>query len=144
MSFLEILNLFKTGKASAKSHIKNLIEVAAIDGDFSQVEYDLLKSIARRNGVSEAQLDEIRKNPEAIKLELPTESKERFRQFYDLIHMMSIDKLIHPEEMKLCDFFAIRFGYQRNNIATLIESILSCIANNLEADETMNRVIRLI
>jgi hypothetical protein len=32
MNFKEILNLFNEGKATAKSHIKNLIEIAAADG----------------------------------------------------------------------------------------------------------------
>ena len=34
MNFPEILSLFRQGKGTAKSHMKNLIEMAAVDGNF--------------------------------------------------------------------------------------------------------------
>ncbi len=63
MGIQEILNLFHSGKGTAKSHMKNLIEMAAVDGNFDNVEFDLLKKIAKKNSISESQLDDIRKNP---------------------------------------------------------------------------------
>ena len=60
--------------------------MAAVDGNFDDVEYDLLKSIAKRNGISEWQLKEIRKNPNHIKFEVPTDANEKFHQLYDLVH----------------------------------------------------------
>ncbi len=48
MNIQELLNLFNKGKATAKSHMKNLIEMAAVDGNFDQIEYDLLKKIAKK------------------------------------------------------------------------------------------------
>ena len=47
MNFVDILNVFRNGKGTAKSHMKNLIEMAAVDGHFDTVEYDLLKNIAK-------------------------------------------------------------------------------------------------
>ena len=144
MSFLEILGLFKQGKGTVKSHLKNLIEMALADGQFIEVENELLLSIAKKNGFSESRLLELRNNTEAVKFELPEDARLRFEQFYDLINMMSIDSLIHTEEMKLCNLFAIKFGYPRAHVQTLIDSILSCIEYKRSADETMDRVMRLI
>jgi uncharacterized tellurite resistance protein B-like protein len=144
MNLFERLGLLKHRDASAKSHIKNLIEVAEADGHFAQVEKELLKSIAKRNGFSEKQISEIHKNLEEIKLVIPEDSKSRFHRFYDLIHMMSIDNEIHDEELKLCSQLALRFGYHRDNVEDLIKSILSCIEYGRDADDTMGRVIRLI
>ena len=144
MNLFERLGLLKHRDASAKSHIKNLIEVAEADGHFAQVEKELLKSIAKRNGFSEKQISEIHKNLEEIKLEIPQDSKARFHRFYDLIHMMSIDNEIHDEELKLCSQLALRFGYHRDNVQDLIKSTLSCIEYGRNADDTMGRVIRLI
>ncbi|MGC4020884.1 MAG: hypothetical protein QM734_02555 [Cyclobacteriaceae bacterium] len=140
MKFQEILGLFNSGKASAKSHMKNLIEMAAVDGNFDNVEYDLLKTIAKKNNISESQLKSIRNNPGDVQFELPADSRERFHQFYDLVHMMSIDKQIHPEEMKLCDLFAVKFGYPKNKSHELIQSIRSNIQNGQTSDETLKRV----
>ena len=49
MNITEILNLFRQGKGSARSHIKNLIEMAAVDGNFDTSEHELLRKIAKRN-----------------------------------------------------------------------------------------------
>lgn len=144
MNLFQLVGLFKRSDASTKSHIKNLIAVAEADGNFVQVEKELLKSIAKTNGFTENQITEIRKNPEAIKLEIPSDSKTRFHWFYDLIHMMSIDNEIHHEEMKLCSQFALQFGYHRDNVEDLIKSTLSCIEYERNADDTMGRVIRLL
>ncbi len=144
MNIQEILNLFNKGKTTAKSHMKNLIEMAAVDGNFDQIEYDLLKTIAKKNNISESQLKEIRNNPNKIKFELPMEKRDRFYQFYDLVHMMSVDNSIHEEEMKLCNLYAIKFGYPRERSKELIETIQSNIKYKQNHDETFKRVELMI
>ena len=144
MNIQEILNLFNKGKTTAKSHMKNLIEMAAVDGNFDQVEYDLLRTIAKKNNISESQLKDIRNNPNKVKFELPPEKRERFHQFYDLVHMMSVDNSIHEEEMKLCNLYAIKFGYPRERAKELIETIQSNIRYQQSHDETFKRVELMI
>src|SRR5687768_15464380 len=119
MNISDILNLFSQGKGTAKSHMKNLIEMAAVDGNFEDIEYDLLKTIAKRNSISENQLKEIRQNPGGIKFEIPADRKLKFHQLYDLVHMMTVDNSIHDEELKLCNLFAIKFGYNRDQVREL-------------------------
>jgi uncharacterized tellurite resistance protein B-like protein len=140
MNFTDILKGFKQGKGTARSHMKNLIEMAAVDGNFDSVEYDLLKQIAKRNNISENQLKSIHQKPTDIIFELPEDKREKFDQFYDLVHMMSIDKSIHNEEMKLCNLFAVKFGYSRERSAELIRSIQSNISNNQSHTETYKRL----
>ena len=144
MNFSDILNMFNQGKGTARSHMKNLIEMAAVDGNFEDIEYELLKTIAKRNGISESQLKEIRKNPEGIQFEIPTDKKEKFHQLYDLVHMMSVDNAIHDEEAKLSVLFAIKFGYPRINVKELVDTIRSNIQHSQSYEETMKRVAMLI
>src|ERR1051325_8617849 len=120
MTFSDILSGFRQGKATARSHMKNLIEMAAADGNFAPAELDLLNDIAKRNGMTEKQLAEIRKNPTSIALQVPAEPKEKFSQLYDLALMMSVDKSVHLEERRLCTLFAIKFGYRREHVTDLI------------------------
>jgi len=140
MNFSDILSLFRQGKGTARSHIKNLIEVAVSDGNFDLIEYDLLKKIARRNGINEAHLKQIQTNPDHVQFELPDNKEERFQQFYDLVHMMTIDQTIHDEEMKLCNVFASKFGYPREKSGEIIKSIQGNIQNNQAAPETLKRI----
>lgn len=144
MSFSDILKLFNQGKGSAKSHMKNLIEMAAVDGNFEAIEFNLLKTIAKRNGISESQLNDIRKNPTGIKFEIPTDSKEKFNQLFDLVHMMTVDNAVHDEEAKLCVLFAIKFGYPRMNVKELIDTVRSNIQHGQTSEETLKRVQMLI
>jgi uncharacterized tellurite resistance protein B-like protein len=140
MNFSDILSLFRQGKGTARSHMKNLIEMAAADGNFDASENELLKKIAKRNNISEGQLKEIHTNKDKIEFELPPEKLEKFHQFYDLVHMMSIDNTIHDEEMKLCNLFAIKFGYPRERSGELIKSIQSNIENSQGHEETFKRI----
>src|SRR5688572_9172925 len=140
MQFSELLNLFKSGKSTVKSHMKNLIEMAAVDGNFQDIEYDLLKKIAKRNGISENQLTEIKGNPSAVAFEVPVDDKEKFHQLYDLVHMMSVDNQVHSEEQKLCQLFAIKFGYMRAIVGDLIDTVRLNITHGINHDEAMKRV----
>ena len=144
MNFSELLGHFRDGTATAKSHMKNLIELAATDGNFMDVEYELLKNIAKRNNISESKLKEIRSNPNHIQFEVPADPREKFHQLYDLVHMMTIDNHIHAEEVKLTNIFAVKFGYPREKITDLINTIQANIKNKQAPDETMKRVELLL
>jgi uncharacterized tellurite resistance protein B-like protein len=140
MKFTDLLSVFKSGSATVRSHMKNLIEMAAVDGHFHESEKVLLKSIAKRNGISESQLEQIQNNPTSILLEIPKDSSEKFHQLYDLVHMMSIDNEVHAEEQNLCTLFAIKFGYRREATSELIEAIRLNIKNGISHDEAIKRV----
>ena len=141
MTFREILDLFGQGKATAKSHIKNLIEIATADGKFAEEENDLLTRIAARNGISRSRLDEIRSSRGSISLEIPKDDKEKFRQMYELVHMMIVDREIHPEEARLCELFASKFGYRKNGIRGMIDTIRNNIENGNDVAQTHERVL---
>lgn len=140
MNFTDILSLFKQGKGTARSHMKNLIEMAAADGNFDLIENDLLRKIAKRNNISDAHLKDIHKDPAKVEFMLPADKKEKFTQFYDLVHMMTIDKSIHEEEMKLCNLFAVKFGYSREKSGEMIKSIQMNIENAQSHEETFKRM----
>ena len=140
MKFSDILSLFRQGKSTARSHMKNLIEMAVVDGNFDLVEHNLLSRIAKRNNVSEDHLRKIKESRADIQFELPQDSQEKFAQFYDLVHMMTIDKSIHHEEMNLCNLFAVKFGYPRYKASDISASIQSNIANGQDSEETYKRV----
>ena len=144
MNFSEMLNNFRQGKGTAKSHMKNLIEMAAVDGHFADVEFSLLKSIAKRNSISESQLAEIKKNPDGVQFEVPIDSREKFNQLYDLVQMMAADSSVHDEERKLSNLFAIRFGYPKEKVDELVNLIHANIKNKQPPDETRKRVDMLI
>jgi uncharacterized tellurite resistance protein B-like protein len=142
MSIQDILSLFKLGKASAKSHMRNLIEIAAADGNLGTEEHRLLEYAAIRNNISAAQLKAIQNNTSKVRFEVPGNEKEKFNQLYDLVHMMTVDKSIHAEELRLCEIFAIKFGYRKEVVRQMIEIIRQSIETWTGPKETMEKVLR--
>jgi uncharacterized tellurite resistance protein B-like protein len=144
MNFTDIINLFKQGKATAKSHLRNLIEIAAADGGFADEEQRFLEYIAQRNNITPEQLKEIQADASKVPFEVPKSERERFFQLYDLVHMMYVDKNIHSEELRLCELFAIKFGYRLGAVREMIETIRLNIENWKGPEETMQLVSRNI
>jgi uncharacterized tellurite resistance protein B-like protein len=142
MSFKEILALFKLGKASAKSHMRNLIEIAAADGNLGSEEQRLLEYAALRNNISKNQLKEIQADASKVRFEVPGSEQDKFFQLYDLVHMMSVDKTIHDEELRLCEIFAIKFGYRKEVVRQMIEMIRQNIETWTGPKETMHAVLQ--
>ncbi len=144
MKLTDLLSHFRQGKSSARSHLKNLIEVAAADGGFAPAELNLLNDIAARNGITEKQLAEIRRNPTAVVFEMPSEPDEKFSQLFDLVTMMLVDKSVHADERRLCTLFAIKLGYRRESVTDLITAMQANINSGRDVAETMRRCSSLI
>jgi uncharacterized protein (TIGR00645 family) len=133
----EIIHQVRTGKTAARSHIKNLIRIAAADGNLDDDEQKVLISVAKMNHIPMAELSELQRDASTVKLEIPTDPNQRFFQFYDLILMMSADQFIHANEMRLCEVFATKFGYKKENVKDLIETIRRCIERGRTPEETL-------
>ena len=144
MKLIEFLNLFRQGKISAKSHMKNLLEMAMADGQFDKTEEVYLKKLAKKYGVSKKQLEDIHNNKESIEFIVPDEEDEVFIELYELTKMMVIDENIDREELKLCVLFAKKFGYKPENCEELVDSISSNIRNGHTINETKRRVSWLL
>jgi len=140
MTFNDIIDLFKQGKATARSHMRNLIEIAAADGTFTDEEQRLLEYVAMRNNISASQLRNIRAHTSTIRFEVPKSDEEKFFQLYDLVHMMSVDKDIHEEEFRLCEIIAVRFGYRKETVREIIAHISNNIKEWIGPQETMDEI----
>jgi mRNA-degrading endonuclease HigB of HigAB toxin-antitoxin module len=142
MTITDIIDLFKLGKTTAKSHMRNLIEIAAIDGTLGSEEQRLLEYAALRNNISTAELKAIQGNTSKVRFEVPRSDKDKFYQLYDLVHMMAVDKNIHGEELRLCEIFAIKFGFRKEIVREMIELMRANIEKWVGPKETMEQVLR--
>lgn len=142
MNVADIIDLFKGGKGTAKSHMRNLIEIAAADGSLGIEEQRLLEYAAMRNNISAAELRDIQAGTSKVRFEVPGSEQRKFFQLYDLVHMMSVDKEIHGEELRLCEIFAIKFGYRKEIVKEMIELIRLNIEKWIGPKETMQTVLR--
>lgn len=140
MILSEFLSLFKQGKVTAHSHMKNLLEMAMADGHYDPAEDDLLHTIASKNGISKNKLEQIRGTRDQIEFVVPDDESEKFRQLFDLIHMMVVDEDVDQEEFRLSIVFAKKFGYDVNRAEEIVESIASNISAGNNWEETQKRM----
>jgi uncharacterized tellurite resistance protein B-like protein len=144
MKLTDLVAAFKGGKTGGVSHMKNLIEMAAADGQVLESEKELLKTIAKHNGISESQLADIQNNPAKVQLEVPRDPRQKFHQLFDLVKMMGVDNHVHANETELAKLIAIKFGYRQEVARELVDVISQNIKNGSTADEAMKRAQLMI
>lgn len=142
MKILDFIQRLKEGSPSSKSHMKNLLEMAWVDNHFDDSEFEYLKMLARKYGISNAELDQIQEEADKISFQLPDSEDEKFDQFYELVKMMSVDHKILSEEIGLCRIFARKFGYKSND--DLVYTVTENIKNGQPLEETRVRVNLLL
>ncbi len=135
-----MLNLFKKEDPLLKSHVKNLIEVAMSDGHFDETEYDLLLKIVRRHKVGKSFIEKIRKNMDSVTFAMPPTDVERYDQIFDLITMVMADGAIDHNEIRVCNKYAEKLGFDKRLVEELVYSISSNISMGHTIEETKQRI----
>lgn len=90
-----------------RSHLNNLMSIAMADGQLAEQEYQVLYMVAKRLGMSEVDITDIRLNPESVKFTAPKSYDEKVQQIEDFICLMSADNDIDPNEIEVCKKLAM-------------------------------------
>ena len=120
---------------SIKSKLSVLVQLANVDGDFAGEEKDLIYMIAKANGISEAEVNDMKENPEPLPPLSTMSDDDKFEYLYHLVQLMKIDSQVFLSEIKYCEELAEKLGFKKNVIADLSARIYSdpMITSNLES-----------
>jgi len=144
MRLSKLVNLFGTGKTVSRTHIRNLLEMARADGRIDDTENELLLAIAERYEISPAVINRLEENNYEVSLDLPEDHKEKFQQFFELVQMMMADNFMHEDELNLCYFFALRYGYKKDKIEELVKESVKTIHDGGDFESAWWRIRRLV
>jgi uncharacterized tellurite resistance protein B-like protein len=123
---MDLSKIFKSDKDGIRrSHVKNLVTVALADGQLSSDEWELLVSIADRLGITEAETNTIKNNPEAVSFVPPKKYEEKVQQIEDLVSVMTIDREINENEVTLCKKISLKLDVLPQIVDNIIEKKLS-------------------
>ncbi|MCI0751909.1 MAG: hypothetical protein L0Y35_08730 [Flammeovirgaceae bacterium] len=136
--------LFLRRQETPAFHIKNLILMANVDGEYHEKENVFLKEFAKKTGTSRKKMIEIKNNLNLINFSLSQDKGVRFQQLYDFIAMMLADGKIREEEVLLCKQLAGQLDFNKDVIDTLVYSIQSNVLMGHDVEETKLRVQTLI
>ncbi|MCZ6520184.1 MAG: hypothetical protein O6848_01650, partial [Bacteroidetes bacterium] len=86
--------------------MKNLIEVAMVDGEYDKTEEILLDSFAKKHRISKKQLKEVHDAPEHFDFEVPGDENRKLGHLDELGHMRVVDTCVVVADLILCGIFA--------------------------------------
>ncbi|MFZ9504494.1 MAG: TerB family tellurite resistance protein [Cyclobacteriaceae bacterium] len=108
-----------------KSQLNILINLASSDTKVSEREAKVLKVIAKVNGVSEVEFEEMLKRPTVIEEMHNFSESQKFEILYLMIQLMKADGQVFKSEIEFCEKAAQKLGYKREVIRELSAGIFS-------------------
>ncbi|MFM7855144.1 MAG: TerB family tellurite resistance protein [Flammeovirgaceae bacterium] len=108
-----------------KDQLNILINLATSDRTVAEKEIKVIHMIAKANGISREEVDEMIKKPKPIgSLETLTED-QKFENLYHLIQLMKSDGQVFRSEIHFCEQVAEKLGYKKAVVAELSSRIYS-------------------
>lgn len=138
---MSIADVFENGERKQdKGHFRNLVMIAKADGIVDASEKNLLEDLGMELGLSKAQIEEIKANPEAFEITPPASRTERFEQIVNLIQMVNVDGEVADAEMKLLEKVAVGIGYKDLDDVD-VESILALIKRGEDTEVIIDELL---
>ena len=108
-----------------KDQLNILINLATSDNTVAEKEAKIIYTLAKANGISKEEVDEMMKKPKPIgSLETFTED-QKFENLYHLIQLMKSDGQVFKSEIHFCEQVAEKLGYKKGVVAELSSRIYS-------------------
>jgi|TARA_B110000483_G_scaffold231588_1_gene298148 uncharacterized membrane protein YebE (DUF533 family) len=138
---MSLMNKFESGDdKQKKSHVKNLIKMAAADGHIDDVEKEFLYKVAKKYSVEPEEVQYIIDNPNDYAFAPPATKEDRHAQLLNLTIMMMIDDVIDDNEMSMLKKFAIGLGYPIMKVDKLIKVAIDCVREDLDEDDAIDKL----
>jgi uncharacterized tellurite resistance protein B-like protein len=102
-----------------------LINLASSDGSVGESESKTIYLIAKSNGLSKEEADEMMKNPKPMGDFSTLTEDQKFEYLYHIIQMMKSDGQVFKSEIHFCEQIAERLGYKKGVVAELSARIYS-------------------
>ena len=103
-----------------KSHFRNLVALAKVDGHFHENEEALIYVLGKRYALREKQLREIINETLPEEAFIPADRFNQLDQLRDLVNLMLADGRVDDREMKFCKEIASNYGFKSQVIEELI------------------------
>lgn len=103
-----------------KSHIKNLLALAKVDGSMHPKEESLLYRIGKRYGLKDRQIKQLIDLDEKFEVQVPDNHHDRMNLLYDLILMVYADDVVDAHEIEFCEEAVIQFGMKKELVGWLL------------------------
>jgi uncharacterized membrane protein YebE (DUF533 family) len=108
-----------------KAELNVLINLAASDKNVAERESKLIQAIAKANGISKEEVDQMMSNPKPITSITSLTQDEKFEHLYYLIQLMKMDGQVFRSEVVFCEQIASKLGYKKGVVAEISQHVYS-------------------
>lgn len=138
---MSIEQLFETGERKQdRSHFRNMVLIAKADGVVTEQEKQLLYKIGHNISLSDVQIEEIIKKPNALSIVPPVSREERYEQIIELIQMVQVDGSIDDSELDVLERVAVGIGFKDLDDVD-VESILALIVRGEDTETIITELL---
>jgi hypothetical protein len=102
----------------------------------SRDELELLHRIGRNLGFTDPEIDKLIETTAKSDYDPPYELSKRFDQVYGIVKMTLADEIIDNQEMRLASAFAVKSGFNENEIPNLLSLLIHGIKEGKD-EETL-------
>jgi uncharacterized membrane protein YebE (DUF533 family) len=111
--------------STIKAQLSTLIELAKIDGEFDGQEKLHILMLGRANGLSEAEIKDIVKNPVPMPDVHLLSSDDKFDYLFNIIQLMKIDQEVYKSEIHHCEKLAEKLGFKTKVVSAISSQVYS-------------------
>ena len=111
-------------KKEKMAHITNLISMARIDGEISEVESNCIGNLAARFDFTEDEFRQCMEDSDKVVVEVPASDEDKVIFLRNLAFLMMADGQVTEDEYNLLACLVDKFGYEESAIKVLVDDII--------------------
>lgn len=113
----------------------HIVRIAKADDIVSNTELELLHRIGRKLGLTDPEIEKLIETTGKSDYIPPYELSKRFDQVYEIVKMTLADGIIDKNEMRLATGFAIKSGFNEDEIPNLLVLLIHGIRDGKDEEE---------
>ncbi len=122
-------------ETTLKGHFLNLYHMALSDTEVDTTELEILYKIGEEKGISKLEIDEVVVRPDTIKFSPPESVLEKIESLYDFARIAWADGKIDENEKRVMTMFCRKFGFEKDNIPSIVEFLLDEVQKGTSKEE---------
>ena len=109
--------------------LKNLVMLAAADGNLTDSEMAVLLAVASRENITPDEFNKVIDDPDSVNITLPQDEDTKLAYLRDMVAMMMIDGELDEQEMAICKLYAMALGYR----GSIVDGMIAGVVDQLDA-----------
>jgi hypothetical protein len=122
-------------KQQNTEYFVHLVRIAMADDIISNTELELLHGTGKMMGFADTEIDHMIESTDKSDYMPPCELSKRFEQVYGIVKMTLADGIIDKNEMRLATSFAIKSGFNENEIPKLLLLLIDGIRQGRDEED---------